>query len=130
MEVARFREGASLVFEMLPPPKPEAGRPGVGILIFHAGRGADYAVLCWWDRENELPIRVALRDQSENALWRMAGVSESICVWDLELISQERDAYVTTVLGGRDIVAGVEDYLESIQVFPCAQSPAISSQFQ
>src|SRR5687768_16902326 len=61
------------------------GRPGVGFLILHRGRGADYLVLGWWDRENELPLRVFVRyPGSDDDQWRAARGGESVCVWDLE----------------------------------------------
>src|SRR5688572_26848885 len=74
------------------------GRPDVGFLIQHRGAGADYLVLGWWDRENELPTRVVVRDHAPGAAWRPAAASESFCVWDLQVIGFERDAYVATVL--------------------------------
>ena len=57
---------------------------------------------------NELPLRVFLRDASG---WRAARGSESVCVWDLEIVAFERDAYVQTVLAeGR--AEDVARYLE------------------
>ena len=112
--LARFEPGIDLILEQLPVPDPQAGRPGVGFLILHAGEGADYAVLCWWDRENELPIRVAVREQRDSLPWRAAGRSESVCVWDLEIIAAERDLYVATMLDGKDVENGVREYLKSL----------------
>jgi hypothetical protein len=80
----------------LPRPACGPGRPGVGLLILHRGRGADYAVLGWWQRDNELPLRLQVRENG--AGWRAARDGESVCVWDLELIAFERDAYVSTLL--------------------------------
>jgi hypothetical protein len=74
------------------------GRPGLGFAILHRGRTGDYLILCWWDHENELPTRVWVRDESG---WRPAR-SESTCVWDLRVLWWEREAYVATVLAGRD----------------------------
>ena len=74
-------------------------RPGVGFLILHRGRGADYLVLGWWDRENELPLRVFVRyPGTDDAQWRAARGGESVCVWDLEVVAIERAAYVSTYL--------------------------------
>src|SRR5688572_23413455 len=75
------------------------GRPDVGFLIQHRGRGADYLVLAWWDRENELPLRVFVRyPGTADADWRAARGGESVCVWDLEIVNRERDAYVASYL--------------------------------
>lgn len=88
-----------LAFATLPEPARTPTRPGVGFLIQHQGRGVHYLVLCWWDNENELPIRILVRpfDQSH---WRPAAGSESVCVWDLEIIAFERTAYTRHVLSG------------------------------
>jgi hypothetical protein len=108
--LARFDGGVALVTDGMPLPDPAAGRPGVGFVILHAGRGFDYVVLCWWDRENELPMRLAVRQQREEETWRAARGGESVCVWDLELIAAERDAYVGSVLAGRALTPALEEY--------------------
>lgn len=94
----RFDGGRALALGALPHPARTAERPGVGFLIEHQGNGIDYAVLGWWDRENELPLRVFVCDQPGSNAWRPARGSESVCVWDLQVIWAERDAYVSTVL--------------------------------
>ena len=99
---ANFAEGSRLVFAELPTPAVTAERPGVGFVIAHQGNGADYVVLGWWDRENELPLKVLVRPQSPNGQWRPARGGESVCVWDLEVIWFERQAYVQTVIGNGD----------------------------
>lgn len=98
-----------LVWDTLPDPAETETRPGVGWVILHLGRDADYVVLGWWDRENELPVRVWVREGAE--AWRPARGSESFCVWDLEVIAHERDAYVRHVLGpeGADLDAYLDD---------------------
>jgi hypothetical protein len=101
-----FHEAWELTSAVLPQPAVASERPGVGFAIMHQGRTGAYFVLCWWDRENELPTRVYL---SDGAGWRPAAAGESFCVWDLQVMGREREAYVTTVLAGRD--DGVELYL-------------------
>lgn len=103
-----FAPGLALAWDALPRPAVADGRPGVGFVIAHHGRGADYLVLGWWDRENELPVRVFLKPEGE-AAFRPASGGESFCVWDLRVIAAERNAYVSTVLSphGPD----VEGYL-------------------
>ena len=81
------------------PRETNAARPGVGFLILHRGRGADYTVLGWWDRENELPLRVFVRyPGTDDAQWRVSRRGESVCVWDLEVVAIERAAYIATYL--------------------------------
>lgn len=89
--------GYELALAELPSPAITHQRPGVGFCIFHWGNGADYVVLCWWDNENELPISIWIRREGEQE-FRPAQKSESFCVWDLQIISFERDAYVQTFL--------------------------------
>ena len=96
IEPARFEEARRLALAALPAPARTAHRLGVGFLVEHQGDGVDYCVLGWWDRENELPIRVFVAEPG--ARWRPARGSESICVWDLEVIAAERAAYIATVL--------------------------------
>jgi len=93
----RFEDGFRRAVGALPDPDPAAGRPGLGILIAHQGLTGDYTVLAWWDHENELPIRIWVRRQGD-AEWRAAREGESVCVWDLELIGSERNAWVDTMM--------------------------------
>lgn len=93
------REGIDLALASLPEANPAAGRPGLGFLVVHRGREAEYVVLAWWDRQNELPVRVFVRNEGP---WRPARGGESFCVWDLEIVGRERDAYVETVLASGD----------------------------
>jgi hypothetical protein len=90
--------GLTLAFSKLPAEGVVPGRPGLGFAIAHHGRTTDYVVLSWWDNENELPTPVFVR--SEGRIWREGAGSESFCVWDLEVIWFERDAYVRTLLSG------------------------------
>ena len=104
-----FARGFEVVLPGLPRPAVANGRPGLGFRIAHRGNGACYAVLAWWDRENELPLRLAVRRGAEP--WRDARPDESVCVWDLQVIAFERDAYVETMLGGAGAETGVASYL-------------------
>lgn len=105
-----FAGGIALAERALPQPAVAEGRPGVGFLIAHQGRTANYTVLAWWDRENELPLRVFVDTDKRGDGWRTNRADESVCVWDLEILWAERQAYVDTVLraGG----GSVEAYLE------------------
>jgi len=109
-ERARFDAAERLAADALPE-STTSERPGLAFLILHQGNGADYVVLGWWDRENELPTRVAVRERTAGAAWRPARASESFCVWDLQVIGFERDAYVDTVLRDGD-PAAAKAYLE------------------
>jgi hypothetical protein len=92
---AAFAEGVRLALRDLPQ-KPYPGCPGVGFVIRHLGDGANYVVLSWWTKENELPTRVFYANSSDEK-WRRAK-EESFCVWDIEIIWAERNHYVNCVL--------------------------------
>lgn len=95
---SRFGEGRAMALAALPQTATAPGRTGVGFLIEHQGNGVDYVVLGWWDRQNELPLRVFVHGAGQQ--WRPAQGAESICVWDLQVLWAERQAYVATVMKG------------------------------
>ena len=106
-----FADATAFCRYALPSPARDALRPGVGVLIRHEGRTMRYLVLCWWDNENELPMRVWVQPTGGDACWRRAAVRESVCVWDMLALTQEREAYVRHVLGrdgGPDLAAYLE----------------------
>jgi len=107
LDLPRFERALPMLEDALPQPAETEGRPGLGFAIFHQGRSGDYAVLGWWDNENELPTRVFVREGEQ---WRGANERESFCVWDLEVVWTERQAYVETMLAGPE-GGGVEAYL-------------------
>lgn len=110
-----FASGVNLALESLPQPAMSAERAGVGFCVLHHGRGADYIVLGWWDRENEMPVRVFVCPVDEGE-WRAARGGESFCVWDLQVIAFERDAYVGTILAQPP--GNVQAYLDSVLCVP------------
>ena len=112
-DASRFEGGRRMALQALPAAAVAPGRAGVGFIIEHQGRDIDYLVLGWWDRDNELPLRVFVRDAADGEGWRAARGSESVCVWDLQVIWAEREAYVATVMGA-DADAGRARYLETV----------------
>jgi hypothetical protein len=94
-DINRFAHWELTADTVLPTPAITASRPGVGFVILHQGSGADYLPIAWWDNENEMPLRVFVR---EGGSFRRARGGESICVWDIGVIAQERDAYIRHVL--------------------------------
>lgn len=94
----------------LPQPAVAPGRPGVGFAIAHQGRGMHYLVLNWWGNENEYFNRVFVREFGDGNNWRAAGGGEAACVWDLEIVWFERQAYVETVLARPD-APDLDEYL-------------------
>lgn len=103
----RFARAEQALAALLPPVDIARGRPGAAFLILHQGAAVDYAVLAWWDRENELPTRVWIR---RDGAWAPAADDESFCVWDLELLWFERNAWIETVLSGAALEEGLAEY--------------------
>ena len=104
----RFEPGVQRLLTTLPAPDWARGRPGAGVLILHQGAGADYLVLGWWDRQNELPLRTWIRYEDG---WAPARDDESVCVWDLEILAYERNAWVSTMLSNGQ-PASLNTYLD------------------
>ena len=97
-----YDEGMALAWDDLPRPAVSARRPGIGFVIFHQGRRWHYLVLNWWDNENEYFNRVYVRRRDAAEVWRRAGAGEAACVWDLQIVWFEREAYVRHVLAPHD----------------------------
>src|SRR4051812_10346613 len=108
LDRAIYDEALAIALANLPRPAATMHRPGVGFIICHQGRGWHYLVVNWWDNENELPQHVYVRpiepaaprpaERTMTGGWQLATETQAICVWDLQLIARERDAYVDHVL--------------------------------
>ncbi|MCJ7420684.1 hypothetical protein [Sphingomicrobium astaxanthinifaciens] len=102
-ERARFADWDAAVAPALPSPARDALRPGVGFVIFHQAAIGDYLVLGRWDNRNELKLPVWVAPPG-SARFAPAGERQSLCVWDLDIIIAERDAFVlATGADGLDI---------------------------
>lgn len=71
---------------------------GVGFLILHAAREADFLLLHWWGGENMVYHRVALRESGGPGPFVPAADDLAACVWELAVIGHERSAWIETVL--------------------------------
>lgn len=65
--------------------------------IFHDGAGMEYLVLCWWGNDNELFTSVSVHTDGE---WVEDPSRFSFCLYDLEVIWFERNAFVETLYSG------------------------------
>lgn len=63
-------------------------------VIFHEGTSALYLVLAWWGNDNELFTSVSAKTESG---WVEDPARYSVCVWDLEIIWQERNYFVEMI---------------------------------
>jgi hypothetical protein len=62
--------------------------------IFHEGSAYRYLILCWWGNDNELFTSVSvLTDEG----WVERPDRYSFCVYDLEVVWDERNAFIDTM---------------------------------
>lgn len=88
--------GLDAILSELPEQAEAPGRPGLGFLIEHLATPLDYIVLCWWQNNNEMITRILVREAGSP--WRPTDGSESFCVWDLDIMWFERNAFIRTML--------------------------------
>lgn len=85
---------------------------GVGFVGIHEGATGSFVFVDWWADENELHHHVytaQLHGPSELKYATPSGLSA--CVWDLNLIAHERDAWVSHVLA-KPRAPDMDGYLE------------------
>ena len=101
------------VLECLPPAG-ENGNYGIGFVGVHEGRDFNFVFVGWWADENELHLKRFLSPADEPASLREATAEDAFaCVFDLQLIWFERNAWVEKVLAnprGPDL----EAYLKKV----------------
>lgn len=103
-----FGDGLARALSGLPQPARSKGRCGAGFVILHQGASMLYIVCCRWENENEQVTEVLVKELAPGSAWRRAA-NESWCVWDLEVMWFERNAFVEAVLA--PAVPDVEAYL-------------------
>jgi hypothetical protein len=95
------------------PPQPEDH--GVGFLILHYGMDGDYLLVSQWYDANMLKHWVRGAETGAGGSVTFAPLVQRdliACVWELEVIKFERDAWVRTVLArGRLDQAGLDAYV-------------------
>jgi hypothetical protein len=64
--------------------------------ICHDGASARYLVLGWWGNDNEMFVAVAANDGSG---WIEDMSRYSFCLWDMEVMWHERNAFVVEMYG-------------------------------
>ncbi|MGW0563273.1 hypothetical protein ACWDZ4_22345 [Streptomyces sp. NPDC003016] len=94
---------------------PQEGDHPVGFLILHYGEEGDYLLVSQWYDANMLKhwVRGTAVDAEGNTTVAPLAQRDLIaCVWELEVIKFERDAWVNTVLAqGRLDQASLDAYL-------------------
>lgn len=64
--------------------------------ICHDGAQARYLVLGWWGNDNEMFVATAV---SSDDGWIEGGERYSFCLWDMEVMWHERNAFVEHMYG-------------------------------
>lgn len=93
-------DGLALAGAALPQPPVAKGRAGLGFLIIHPNVAFYYIILNWWDNENELFSRAFVTKRPPGAGWIAGADQHSFCVWDMEVMSFEREQWIATMLSG------------------------------
>jgi hypothetical protein len=72
---------------------------GVGFIGIHEGRGSNFVFVDWWAEENELHhhVFVSPSDRPEQ-FNEVTSTGLIACVWDLRVLSFERQAWIDTIL--------------------------------
>lgn len=84
---------------------------GVGFMGVHQGKTGHFIFVDWWARENELNHHVFISDPASPMDFSNQTASGVMaCVWDLAVISHERNAWVETVMK-QDSNDNFESYL-------------------
>ena len=74
-------------------------RYGVAILIVHEGREGVFALVSWWVGENMLQHHVYFSSSDFPCSFEYISPSGiAACVWEMEVLAFERDAWVEHVL--------------------------------
>jgi hypothetical protein len=87
-----------LVEARLPRPGPGDARYGVGFLIVHDGRDACWLLLDWWGNEDVLYHQLFAAPSDRPTEFSRVTSGATACVWELEVVKFERDAWVDAVL--------------------------------
>lgn len=73
---------------------------GAGFLIVHHGRDANYVLLDWWIAECILQHHVWISQlDSPGEFEYVSPTGLCVCVWELEILQFEREAWIRNVLG-------------------------------
>ncbi len=72
----------------------------VGFCVIHAGMDMDFLLFGYWVNGNELILKVykSLPGDSDNFVLTDTNAQSFACVWDIAVISHERNAFVTHLL--------------------------------
>jgi hypothetical protein len=85
----------------------------VATLIIHKWRGGHFAIIGWWIDENMMQILVFLASNEEPLNFRLYSDKGIVtCVWELEILWFERNAWVEEVLKKQITESNIHNYLQ------------------
>ncbi|MGW7685113.1 hypothetical protein ACWGID_30505 [Kribbella sp. NPDC054772] len=88
------------------------GSVGLGVVVLHLGEDAIHLVVQSWARD--FHSRLSIFSGMDVDDLRPAPLGAAPCIWELEILSHERAAYVTHILTGDvDIDTWLEDALDT-----------------
>lgn len=84
----------------------------VGVLIIHEGREGTFAIVCWWVDENMLQLFAYLANYKNPDFFQLISDKGIVsCVWELEVIWFERNAWVQEVMMQNKNSESINNYL-------------------
>ena len=96
--IGRGRQIAELVFTR----DPKTNSYGLGYIIFHEGRLANWLLLDWWADEIQIWHHLYRSDLANPAGFERVTSDLIACIWELRLIAFEREAWIETMLKSPD----------------------------
>ncbi len=84
----------------------------IATLIIHKWKGGHFAIISWWTSENMLQLLVylaTLEEPEKFMLYSDKGIVT--CVWELEILWFERNAWVEEVLSKQITESTIQKYL-------------------
>lgn len=113
LPVNLIMEGKNVVLANLPQPAVTEHRYGVGFLIIHHGAMANWFLLNWWENEDIIHHQVFSSPTTDpSKITPVADKSIMACVYELEVYSFEREAWIDTVLSNAK-APDFEEYLQA-----------------
>lgn len=83
-----------------------------GTLILHEGKEGCFAIICWWAGENMLQLFTYLARNEKPGIFELISDKGIVCcVWEMEVLWFERNAWVEEVMKQKDNPQALENYL-------------------
>ena len=79
----------------------EGGASGAGYLVLHRGRQGTWLLMHWWAHGDILCGRLARAEPGGADFAAMDARPLIACVWEMEAMAEERDAWVGTMMATR-----------------------------